>query len=83
MSKHREDLSITKKLIDKANTHFENHGYSLHATVRKDTHKYIGFIRLLITAFESHFTPSTKTGSRLSSNHWRQSFVTEGARKPF
>lgn len=35
---------MTKKFIEKVNTHFENHGYSLYATMRKDTHEFIDFI---------------------------------------
>lgn len=64
-----QDLDMTKNFIDKVNAHFENHGYSLYATVRKDTNEFIGFIRLLIADFESHFTPATEIGWRLSSNH--------------
>ena len=32
-----QDLEMTKNFIDKVNAHFKNHGYSLYATVRKDT----------------------------------------------
>ena len=67
-----QDLEMTKNFIDKVNTHFENHGYSFYATVRKDTGEFIGFIGLLIADFESHFTPTTEIGWRLSSNHWGQ-----------
>ena len=65
-----QDVDMTKNFIDKVNTHFENHGYSLYATVRKDTNEFIGFIGLLMAEFESHFTPATEIGWRLSSNHW-------------
>jgi len=75
-----QDLDMTKNFIDKVNAHFENHGYSLYATVRKDTNEFIGFIGLLIAEFESHFTPATEIGWRLSSNHWGQGFATEGAK---
>jgi RimJ/RimL family protein N-acetyltransferase len=37
-----QDLEMTKNFIDKVNAHFENHGYSLYATVRKDTNEFIG-----------------------------------------
>ena len=75
-----QDLEMTKNFIDKVNTHFENHGYSLYATVRKDTGEFIGFIGLLIADFESHFTPATEIGWRLSSKHWGKGFATEGAK---
>jgi len=75
-----QDLEMTKNFIDKVNAHFENHGYSLYATVRKDTGEFIGFIGLFTPEFESHFTPAIEIGWRLSSNHWGQSFATEGAK---
>ena len=75
-----QDLDMTKNFIDKVNAHFENHGYSLYAAVRKDTNEFIGFIGLLIADFESHFTSATEIGWRLSSNHWGQGFATEGAK---
>ena len=75
-----QDLEMTKNFIDKVTAHFENHGYSLYATVRKDTNEFIGFIGLLITDFESHFTPATEIGWRLSSNHWGHGLATEGAK---
>ena len=62
-----QDLQMTKNFIDKVNTHFEKHGYSLYATVRKDTDEFICFIGLQI-------------GWRLSSNHWGKGFATEGAK---
>jgi RimJ/RimL family protein N-acetyltransferase len=75
-----QDLEMTKNFIDKVNAHFENHGYSLYTTVRKDTNEFIGFIGLLIADFKAHFTPATEIGWRLSSNHWGQGFATEGAK---
>ena len=64
-----QDLDMTKNFIDKVNAHFKNHGYSLYATVRKDTNEFVGFIGLLIAEFESHFTPAIEIGWRSSSNH--------------
>ena len=75
-----QELEMTKNFIAKVNAHFENHGYSLYATVRKDTNEFIGFIGLLMADFESHFTPATEIGWRLSSKHWGKGFATEGAK---
>jgi len=47
-----QDLEMTKNFIDKVNTHFEKHSYSLYATVRKDTDEFIGFIELLMADFK-------------------------------
>ncbi len=75
-----QDLEATTNFITKVNKHFDKHCYSLYATIRKDTSEFIGFIGLLIADFESHFTPATEIGWRLSSNHWGQGFATEGAK---
>lgn len=75
-----QSLEMTKHFIDKVNQHFDNHGYSLYATIRKDTREFIGFIGLLTVDFEAHFTPATEIGWRLSSNQWGQGFATEGAK---
>ena len=75
-----QDLEATKKLIVRINSHFEKYGYTVYATERKDSGEFIGFIGLFTPEFESHFTPSTEIGWRLSSNHWGQGFATEGAK---
>ncbi|MBF12773.1 MAG: hypothetical protein CMF46_00160 [Legionellales bacterium] len=65
-----QDLETTKKLIIKINSHFEKYGYTVYATIRKDSGEFIGFIGLFTLEFESHFTPATEIGWRLSSTHW-------------
>ena len=64
-----QDLETTKKLIVRINSHFEKYGYTVYATERKDSGEFIGFIGLFTPEFESHFTPATEIGWRLSSNH--------------
>jgi len=75
-----QDLKATTNFITKVNNHFDKHGYSRYATIRKDTSEFIGFIGLLIADFEAHFTPATEIGWRLSSKHWGKGFATEGAK---
>jgi RimJ/RimL family protein N-acetyltransferase len=75
-----QDLSGTKKLIDKINTHFSECGYSLYAVQTKDTDTFIGFIGLLTANFKASFTPATEIGWRLSSKHWNKGYATEGAK---
>jgi len=75
-----QDRETTKNFITKVNNHFDKHGYSLYATVRKDTNEFIGFIGLLIADFEAHFTQATEIGWRLSSKRWGKGFATEGAK---
>ena len=74
-----QNLEATKKLIIRINNHFEKYGYTVYATERKDSSECIGFIGLFTPEFESHFTPTTEIGWRLSSKHWGQGFATEGA----
>jgi len=60
--------------------HDDEHGFSLYAVERKDTHQFIGFIGLFYAGFEAHFTPAIEIGWRLSSEHWGQGFAPEGAK---
>ena len=39
-----QNLETTNKFITKMNNHFNTHGYSLYACVRKDNNEFIGFI---------------------------------------
>ena len=71
-----QDLETTKKLITMINYNFEQYGYTAYATERKDSGEFIGFIGLFTPEFESHFTPATEIGWRLSSNHWGQGCAT-------
>jgi RimJ/RimL family protein N-acetyltransferase len=75
-----QSLDATKNFIDKMKFHFEKYGYSLYATIRKDTSEFIGFVGLSKVAFNAHFTPTIEIGWRLSSKHWGKGFATEGAR---
>lgn len=74
-----QGLEDTQQFISKLNKHFEEYGYSLYACERKDSHEFIGFIGLLVLAFDASFTPTTEIAWRLSSAHWGQGFATEGA----
>ena len=75
-----QNLETTNKFITKMNNHFNTHGYSLYACVRKDNNEFIGFTGLLIVDFKTHFIPATEIGWRLSSKHWGQGFAIEGAK---
>lgn len=75
-----QDLESTRQFITKVKNHFDEYGFSLYATIRKDNQEFIGFIGLLTTDFKAHFTPAIEIGWRLSSQHWEQGFATEGAK---
>lgn len=72
-------LAETDLLIQKIRKHYDEHGFTLYAVERKDTHEFIGFIGLLSVGFEAKFTPAFEIGWRLSSEHWGQGFAPEGA----
>ncbi|MGO9940766.1 MAG: GNAT family N-acetyltransferase [Terracidiphilus sp.] len=68
------------QLIDRAEAHFEQHGYGPWAVELKDTAEFIGFIGLSIPNFETPFMPAIEIGWRLASPHWGRGLATEGAR---
>ena len=60
--------------------HYAEHGFSLYAVELKSTGAFIGFLGLMIPAFDAHFTPAIEIGWRLASAHWNQGYATEGAK---
>jgi len=64
-----QDLQATKQFIAKVNYHYDQHGYTLYACIKKDSKEFIGFVGLLIADFKAPFTPATEIGWRLSSKH--------------
>ncbi len=75
-----QDLKETKDFVNMVCSHFEQYGYSPYATIRKDSGEFIGFIGLMVTNFNAHFTPAIEIGWRLSYKHWGQGLATEGAK---
>lgn len=75
-----QDMAMTQNFLNKVNTHFAQYGYTLYATSSKESGEFIGFIGLLTVDFESHFTPATEIGWRISAKYWGQGLATEGAK---
>ena len=67
-----QDLDKTRLMVKKLKAHFIKYGYTFYATENKDNGDFIGFIGLFTPEFQSHFTPTTEIGWRLSSNYWEQ-----------
>jgi ribosomal-protein-alanine N-acetyltransferase len=67
-------------LIDRAEQHFERHGYGLWALERRDTGAFIGFTGLAVPRFEAHFTPAVEVGWRLARSAWGAGYASEAAR---
>lgn len=68
-------------MIDRLNQHYEDHGHTFYAVDELNSCKFIGFIGLVITTFESHFTPCLEIGWRLVPEIWGKGFATEGAKR--
>lgn len=66
-------------LMDRSETHFEQHGYGPWAVELLSTGQFIGYIGLVVPSFRAHFTPCVEVGWRLDADHWGQGLATEGA----
>jgi RimJ/RimL family protein N-acetyltransferase len=67
-------------LFDRAQEHFNRHGFGLFAVELIATSAFVGFIGLSIPAFDAHFMPAVEIGWRLAFEHWGKGLATEGAR---
>jgi RimJ/RimL family protein N-acetyltransferase len=70
----------TIAFINKINSHYDKHGFTLYAVEIKETQQFIGFVGLLNTNFDAHFTPATEIGWRLGSEFWGKGYATEAAK---
>src|SRR5262249_15231931 len=70
----------TDAMVDRIESHFEKHGFGPWVVERKDVPGLMGFVGLIQTAFEAHFTPAVEVGWRLAAGHWGHGYATEAAR---
>lgn len=61
--------------------HFERHGFGLAAAEHRATGAFMGFIGLLVPAFDAPFMPAVEIGWRLARPWWGSGYATEGARE--
>ncbi len=73
-------LDESDALADRAELHFEQHGFGPLAAELTATGEFIGYIGLFIPVFEAAFTPCVEIGWRLAPEHWGRGLATEGAR---
>jgi ribosomal-protein-alanine N-acetyltransferase len=66
-------------LVDRAQAHFDRHGYGPFAAELLENHSFIGFIGLSIPNFDAPFTPAVEVGWRLAFDCWGWGLATEGA----
>ncbi|MDZ4781638.1 MAG: GNAT family N-acetyltransferase [Planctomycetia bacterium] len=65
--------------VDRAESHFKQHGFGYWAVEIPDEAKFIGFVGLSRPRFEAAFTPCIEIGWRLASAYWGQGYATEAA----
>jgi RimJ/RimL family protein N-acetyltransferase len=66
-------------LVDRAQAHFQQHGFGPFAVELSQNGAFVGFIGLVVPAFQAHFTPCVEIGWRIAAPHWNQGLATEGA----
>lgn len=66
-------------LIDKAEAHFDTHGFGPYAAELRATGELAGFVGLFVPQFHAYFTPCVEIGWRLGPTHWNQGLATEAA----
>jgi RimJ/RimL family protein N-acetyltransferase len=67
-------------LARRSEQHFDVHGFGPWAVEVPGVAPFIGFVGLVVPAFEAHFTPAIEIGWRLAAEHWGQGYATEAAR---
>ncbi|MCH9762803.1 MAG: GNAT family N-acetyltransferase [Gammaproteobacteria bacterium] len=72
--------TTTNAIIERSTRHYDAKGFCLYAVELKATGEMIGFLGLITSSFEAHFTPAVEIGWRIASRHWNKGYATEGAR---
>src|ERR1700689_2533620 len=72
-------LAESDALIDRAQAHFDRHGFGPFAAELLENQFFIGFIGLSIPNFDAPFMPAVEIGWRLAFNSWGRGLATEGA----
>jgi RimJ/RimL family protein N-acetyltransferase len=66
-------------LARRSEAHFAARGYGPWAVEVPGVAPFIGFVGLVVPAFEAHFTPAIEVGWRLAAEHWGRGYATEAA----
>ena len=66
-------------LARRSEQHFASHGFGPWAVEVPGVAPFIGFVGLVVPAFEAHFTPCVEIGWRLAAEHWGHGYATEAA----
>ncbi len=68
-------------LIARIEDHFERYGFGLFAVEHKDSANLIGYLGMMVPAFQASFMPAIEIGWRLGAEYWGKGFATEAARE--
>ncbi len=68
-------------LVERLSNHFIEFNFTFFAVDELKTGKFIGFIGMVHSKFDAHFTPCVEIGWRLQQESWNNGFATEGALK--
>ena len=74
------DRAATKAIIQRFINNYKKYGFTAYAVELKSNGEFIGFVGLLVTSFEAHFTPAVEIAWRLDSKCWGQGYATEAAK---
>jgi len=69
----------SNEMIDRMSAYWTQHGHGLWAVERTDTGALIGFVGLMMPAWQAVFTPCVEVGWRLGKQHWGNGFAPEAA----
>jgi len=69
----------SSEMIDRMIAYWDQRGFGLWAVERTDTGALIGFVGLMMPAWEASFTPCVEVGWRLGKQHWGKGFAPEAA----
>ena len=67
-------------LVDRIETHFEQHGFGPFAAELREDGGFLGYIGLHIPTFHAEFMPAVEIAWRLNADYWGRGLATEGAR---
>jgi RimJ/RimL family protein N-acetyltransferase len=65
--------------VDRAESHFDEHGYGIWAVEIAGGAPFIGYVGLWRPDFAAHFTPAVEVGWRLDRPFWGHGYATEAA----
>jgi len=75
------DRAASDALAERIVAHFDRHGFGPWAVEVPGIADFIGFVGLMVPAFETHFTPCVEIGWRLSRSAWGHGYATEAAER--